>query len=52
MAPLRYDGASGMLKCDYCGKAHTPESIEQYYHHQLQEAEQAAAGSALRRLQP
>ena len=42
MAPLRYDGASGMLKCDYCGKAHTPESIEQYYHHQLQEAEQAA----------
>ena len=42
MAPLRYDGASGMLQCDYCGKAHTPESIEHYYQENLQQAEQAA----------
>ena len=42
MAPLRYDGASGLLQCDYCGKSHTPESIEHYYQENLQQAEQAA----------
>lgn len=42
MGPLRYDGASGLLQCDYCGKTHTPKEIEQLYHDQLQQAEQAA----------
>ena len=42
MAPLHYDGSSGMLQCDYCGRSHTPESIEQYYQQHLQQAEQAA----------
>ncbi len=45
MAPLRYDSKSGKLQCDYCGKAHLPEEIEQYYYQQLQHSEQAAIDS-------
>lgn len=29
--PLHYDGISGKLKCDYCGKPYDPEEIEKLY---------------------
>ena len=40
--PLRYDGGTGKLVCDYCGQSYTPQEIEQLYQQQLQQAEQAA----------
>ena len=40
--PLRYDGASGKLQCDYCGSSYTPSEIEKIYQAKLEEAEQAA----------
>ena len=43
--PLRYDGASGKLQCDYCGSSFTTAEIEKIYQHKLEEAEQAAAAS-------
>ena len=38
--PLRFDGASGRLVCDYCGKTYTTEEIEALY---AGKDEQAAA---------
>ncbi len=29
--PLHYDGTSGKLKCDYCGKQYEPDEIEKLY---------------------
>ena len=29
--PLRYDGASGKLQCDYCGSSFTIAEIEKIY---------------------
>ena len=43
--PLRYDGASGKLQCDYCGSSFTTAEIEKIYQHKLEEAEQAAVAS-------
>ena len=43
--PLRYDGASGKLQCDYCGSSFTTAEIEKIYQHKLEEAEQAAAAA-------
>ena len=40
--PLRYDGNSGKLQCDYCGSSFTPAEIEQLYQGKLDQAEQAA----------
>ena len=46
MGPLRYDGASGKLKCDYCGSSFTTEEIEKLYNAKVEQAEQAAAEEA------
>ena len=43
--PLRYDGASGKLQCDYCGSSFTISEIEKIYQDKLGEAEQAAAAT-------
>ncbi len=45
MGPLRYDGASGKLQCDYCGSSFTTAEIEKIYQHKLEEAEQAAVSA-------
>ena len=50
MGPMRYDGASGKLQCDYCGSSFTTAEIEKIYQHKLEEAEQAAARNALEAL--
>ena len=42
--PLRYDGGSGKLVCDYCGSAFTVQEIEKLYQEKLDQAE--AAGVA------
>ena len=44
--PLRYDGASGKLQCDYCGSSFTTAEIEKIYQAKLEEAEQAAIDEA------
>ena len=44
--PLRFDGASGRLQCDYCGSSFTTEEIEQIYQATLDEAVQAAVSAA------
>ena len=41
--PLRFDGASGMLACDYCGSSFTVQEIEALY---SDKDEAAAAASA------
>lgn len=43
--PLRFDGASGKLQCDYCGSSFTIAEIEKIYQEKLEEAEQAAVES-------
>ena len=43
--PLRYDGASGKLQCDYCGSSFTTAEIEKIYQNKLEEAEQTAVAS-------
>lgn len=40
--PLRYDGGSGRLQCDYCGSSFTVAEIEKIYQEKLDQAEQAA----------
>ena len=40
--PLRFDGASGKLQCDYCGSSFTTAEIEKIYKDKLEQAEQAA----------
>ena len=40
--PLRYDGGSGRLQCDYCGSSYTAAEIEKIYQEKLDQAEQAA----------
>ncbi len=40
--PLRYDGNSGKLQCDYCGSCYSTKEIEKIYKKKLEEAEQAA----------
>lgn len=39
--PLRYDGSSGKLVCDYCGSTYTTEEIEALYAEANEKAEQA-----------
>lgn len=41
--PLRYDGASGKLKCDYCDSEFETEAIEELYAEAEAEAEESAA---------
>lgn len=41
--PLRFDGATGKLLCDYCDSAFQVEYIEDYYAHHDQQAQQAHA---------
>ena len=36
--PLRFDGASGKLQCDYCGSSFTIAEIEKIYQDKLEEA--------------
>ncbi|MBR0160621.1 MAG: hypothetical protein IJQ02_04980 [Oscillospiraceae bacterium] len=43
--PLRYDGESGKLQCDYCGSSFTTAEIEKLYQAKLEEAEQAAVAA-------
>lgn len=47
MGPLHFDGASGKLKCDYCGSIFTVEEVRRYIDERRkeQEAESATAGS-------
>ncbi len=40
--PLRFDGSSGRLQCDYCGSSFTTAEIEKIYKEKLEQAEQAA----------
>lgn len=44
--PLRYDGASGRLKCDYCGSDFSVADIEALYAEDDAEAAQAAADAS------
>lgn len=41
--PLRFDGASGKLACDYCGSSYPVSDIEKLYAARAKAAEQAAA---------
>ncbi|MCR5089491.1 MAG: hypothetical protein K6C08_08275 [Oscillospiraceae bacterium] len=41
--PLRYDGVTEKLECDYCGSSFIPAEVEKYYRDKLEQAEQAAA---------
>lgn len=41
MGPLRFDGASGKLQCDYCGSSYTNEEVERLYADALKKAETA-----------
>lgn len=59
--PLRFDGASGKLVCDYCESAYTPQEIEALYREKegqaqqaftQQEAQQAAAQQAAQAAAP
>ena len=47
--PLRFDGASGKLQCEYCGNSFTTEEIEKIYQAKLDEAEQAAVEASAER---
>ena len=40
--PLRYDGASGKLCCDFCGSSFPVQEIEALYQDKLDQAAQAA----------
>ena len=40
--PLRYDGGSSRLQCDYCGSSFTTAEIEKLYQEKLDQAEQEA----------
>ena len=44
--PLRYDGGSGKLVCDYCGSAFTVQEIEKLYQEKLDQAEAAGVAHA------
>ena len=44
--PLRYDGGSGKLVCDYCGSAFTVQEIEKLYQEKLDQAEAAGVAQA------
>ena len=44
--PLRYDGASGKLCCDYCGSSFSVQEIEALYKDKLEQAEQAGVQQA------
>ena len=44
--PLRFDGSSGKLECDYCGSSFTTAEIEKLYQEKLEQAEQAALDAA------
>ena len=43
--PLHYDGASGLLACDYCGSKFTVQRIEELYHDKDVAAAAAAAAA-------
>ena len=47
--PLHFDGASGKLRCDYCGSSYSVEEIEKLYGVQNQAA--AAATAAMEQVQ-
>lgn len=49
--PLRYDGVSGKLQCDYCGSSFTTDEIEKLYKEKLEQAEQAAVEAAAQPVQ-
>ena len=38
-APLRYDGSSGKLECEYCGGSFTLAEVEKLYAERVEEAE-------------
>ncbi len=44
--PLHFDGASGMLICDYCGSSYSVQEIEKLYREKLEQAEQASVQQA------
>ena len=44
--PLRYDGGSGKLVCDYCGSSFTVQEIEALYQEKLDQAEAAGVAQA------
>ena len=44
--PLRYDGGSGKLVCDYCGSSFTVQEIEALYQDKLDQAEAAGVAQA------
>ena len=44
--PLRYDGGSGKLQCDYCGSTFTVQEIEALYEEKLEQAEQTGVQQA------
>ena len=43
--PLRYDGESGRVVCDYCGGSFSVQKIEALYHDKIEDAQQAAAAA-------
>ena len=44
--PLRYDGASGKLRCDYCGSVFSVQEIEDLYQDKLDQADAAGVQQA------
>ena len=44
--PLHFDGASGQLRCDYCGSSFSVQEIEALYQEKLDQAEQAGVQQA------
>ena len=43
--PLRYDGESGRVVCDYCGGSFPVQEIDALYHDKIEDAQQAAAAA-------
>ena len=44
--PLRFDGKTGKLKCDYCGSYFTVQEVEKLYAAKNASAEKAKEGKA------
>lgn len=42
-APLRFDGTSGKLVCDYCESSYSVEEVEAFYREKTKKAEEASA---------
>ena len=48
--PLRFDGSTGKLKCDYCSSSFTVQEIEALYGEKIENAQQTAAAQDINKV--